>query len=262
MVSFSIIIPTFNAEKRLPDAINSILEQTFSDFEILIIDGKSTDGTIHIIKDYAEKDKRVRFVSEKDNGIYDAMNKGITLASGEWLFFLGSDDKLFDHDVLQQVKKALTRSECDVIYGNVFSEHFNGLYDGEFTCEKLYRRNICHQSIFLNKAVFAQVGQFNTSYKSHADWDHNIKWFFHPDIKKVFVDITIAYYSAGGYSSVNRDYLFEYDKDFTFLNLGQKIINRQFKAGLYLSIAIKKKEQRHYFSFLSYKFKFWLARYA
>src|SRR5689334_2172751 len=89
MVSFSIIIPTFNSEKHLPSVINGILEQSFRDFEIQVIDGGSKDGTVRIIKDYAEKDKRVQFISEKDKGIYDAMNKGVSRANGKYLLFLG-----------------------------------------------------------------------------------------------------------------------------------------------------------------------------
>src|ERR1700744_4382606 len=100
---FTIIIPTFNSEKTLQNALSSILSQNFTEFEILIVDGVSNDNTIKIVKENIEKDKRIRFISEKDNGIFDAMNKGIELSLGEWLYFLGSDDRLHNSSILRSV---------------------------------------------------------------------------------------------------------------------------------------------------------------
>ena len=97
----SIIIPSFNSISLLPHALESILTQSFNDFEVVIMDNCSTDGTIKLIENYSAVDKRIQFYSEKDYGIYDAMNKGIKNAKGEWLFFMGSDDSFYDQDVLK-----------------------------------------------------------------------------------------------------------------------------------------------------------------
>ena len=102
---FSIIIPTFNSEKTLDIALSSIVVQSYQNFEVLIIDGLSTDSTIDIAKKHQKVFPNIKIKSEKDNGIYDAMNKGIALAKGEWLYFMGSDDSLYNDDVLNQICK-------------------------------------------------------------------------------------------------------------------------------------------------------------
>ena len=96
----SIIIPTFNAESTILKALESILQQTFKDFEILIIDGLSKDKTIEIVENL--KDSRIKIHSDKDIGIYDAMNKGIHYAQGKWLYFIGSDDYLYNNEDCKQ----------------------------------------------------------------------------------------------------------------------------------------------------------------
>ena len=147
----SIIIPTYNASKTLSVALESILEQSFNDYEILIIDGLSTDHTVELAKGY--QDERIKIISEKDSGIYDAMNKGIRLAKGEWLYFLGSDDRLFDKDVLKKVSQWFGQ-DYDVLYGNVVFSISQRVYDGRFSAQKLIARNICHQAIFTKKKRF------------------------------------------------------------------------------------------------------------
>jgi glycosyltransferase involved in cell wall biosynthesis len=102
-IFFSIIIPTFNSEKVLRECLNSIVEQTFNNYEIILIDGLSTDSTVDIIKEYSLNNPNIHWVSEKDLGIYDAMNKGIKIANGEWVYFLGSDDKLSSNNALQEI---------------------------------------------------------------------------------------------------------------------------------------------------------------
>src|SRR5690606_10153742 len=99
----SIIIPTYNSAKTLRQALTSVVGQTYKKIEVLIIDGCSNDDTLVIVQSYAAEDSRLKWVTEPDNGIYDAMNKGIQLAKGEWLYFLGSDDKLHDEYVLEKI---------------------------------------------------------------------------------------------------------------------------------------------------------------
>jgi len=219
MVRISIIIPTFNSAKTLSIALESILKQSFSDYEILIIDGLSTDNTIAIAENY--QDTRIKLFSEKDKGIYDAMNKGIEYSKGEWLYFLGSDDKLYHSDILKDVFNEVEKNKCDVIYGDVYSTRFNGRHSGEYNYKKIFDQNICHQAIFFKKKIFKKTGLFNLRYRSHADWDHNMHWLLDPTISKSYYDCIIADYADGGFSSLNGDPLFDNEKTIKYLIYGK-----------------------------------------
>jgi glycosyltransferase involved in cell wall biosynthesis len=232
----SIVIPTYNSEKTLQRALDSVLEQTFPDFELLIIDGLSTDRTSSIIGDYAARDKRIRFVSEKDKGIYDAMNKGIDLAKGDWVYFLGSDDQLYKNDVLASVFTKEENLSSDVLYGDVYSSLFNGIYDGEFDEEKILNRNICHQAIFFRKEVFNKIGKYNLKYKGYADWDHNFRWFFSGRLSHRYVSTVIADFSAGGFSHASEDLAFKRDKVLNYLLSGKRQLLLKRKLGLIKSL--------------------------
>lgn len=218
MTEISIIIPTFNSAKTLAVCLDSILKQSFTDFEVLIMDGLSTDNTLEIVKSY--HDVRLIISSEKDNGIYDAMNIGITKAKGTWLYFMGSDDSLYESNTIEQFFNNALLKNNEIVYGNVYSTRFNGIYDGLFSYSKLMNQNICHQAIFFRKSVFATIGTFNTKYKAHADWEHNIRWFFSSKISKVYVNLIIANYADGGFSSTHNDDVFTRDKNFLLLLKG------------------------------------------
>ena len=223
---FSIIIPTFNAAKTLSASLESVLNQSYQQFELLIVDGVSTDDTLSVVKKYAALSANIKWVSEKDNGIYDAMNKSIKMAKGDWLFFLGSDDALYSTEVLKQLAAFIKEDNLvEVIYGNVHSKRFDGFYDGVFTTKKILDQNICHQAIFLRKTVFEKVGDFNLKYKAQADWDHNLKWFLSKKVEKKYFDIVIADYEDGGFSSVHGDYLFNRDKRLNYICYGHETLS-------------------------------------
>ena len=199
----SIIIPTCNSELSIFAALESVLNQTFKDFEVLIIDCLSTDETLKIVQSF--NDPRISLISENDNGIYDAMNKGGKLSVGKWLYFMGSDDTLYDENVLNNVCAFLLTTASEVIYGNVLINGDCGwakdkeIYDGEFDMNKLFRKNICHQAIFYHTEVFKHAGGFNTSYKICADYDFNLKTASKFSFK--YIDLTIAKFNAGGIST-------------------------------------------------------------
>jgi glycosyltransferase involved in cell wall biosynthesis len=204
MTFFSIIIPTYNSEKTLHKCLESVVNQSFKDFEILIIDGVSTDHTLEIAKSF--NDNRIKISLEKDEGIYDAMNKGVRLAQGKWLYFLGSDDVLYDSDVLSDIVIFIEKNiQVDFVYGDVIFKKNQNVYAGEFDRVKLCFQNICHQAIFYKKNLFKILGLYNLKYKIWADWDFNMRCFLHPDINIKYIDRIIAIFNdEDGISAIEK----------------------------------------------------------
>lgn len=203
-LTLSIIIPTFNSRGQLKDTLDSIINQTFTNYEVLIIDNCSTDGTLDIIKSYASLNNMIRWISEPDKGIYDAMNKGIKMSKGKWLYFMGSDDRFFQSHILEELSTILT-SDIDLIYGNVIWGNTGIVYDGIFDLEKLIKyKNICQQAVFYNRNLFEKMGLFKNEYKYCADHYFNIQCFI-SGIKINYVDKTIAVYNNEGKSSLFSD---------------------------------------------------------
>jgi glycosyltransferase involved in cell wall biosynthesis len=197
----TIIIPTLQAEKTLQRSVESVLEQQFGDFEILIMDSLSRDRTLAIAGAYAEKDDRLRVISEPDKGIYDAMNKGIEKARGQWILFLGSDDRLNDKDVLAFFAAQPDLDSVDMVYGNVVSPSYKGVYDGPFSYPKLLGRNMPHQAIFYKKSLFELIGGYTIHYRGHADWEFNIRCFSDDRVRIQYMNRIVAYFGADGISS-------------------------------------------------------------
>jgi glycosyltransferase involved in cell wall biosynthesis len=216
-VKFSVVTPSFNTGKYIEGNIRSIVDQDYYDLEHIVIDGGSSDGTINVLKKYPH----LKWISEPDKGIYDAMNKGVKMASGEWLYFMGADDVLMP-GTLKKISKEVEMTDLHVVYGDVVSSRFNGKYGGEFSELKLFQNNFCHQSIFFRRDVFSIVGNFNLKYASHSDWDHNFRWFMNHRIKHKYIDHVIAEYADGGFSSVNFDDVFAKDKRYKFIKYGWK----------------------------------------
>ena len=204
-ITFSIIIPTYNASKTLENCINSIAGQTYKSWEIIIVDGVSTDGTIELLNRIASKFSQIKFLSEKDNGIYDAMNKGIDIARGSWIIFLGADDQLDNNNILMEVNELLNDTHARLLYGNAklmgdLAWGKDGtIYDGPFTVRKLFKKNICHQAIFYHRTVFKQIGNYNTRYFVCADWDFNLRCFAKMDVE--YIDLIVSKFHGGGFST-------------------------------------------------------------
>lgn len=216
----SIIIPTFNSEITIFKALTSVLEQTFQNYEVIIVDGVSIDRTLEIVKSF--NDSRIRILCEKDNGIYDAMNKGLQLAKGEWIYFLGSDDELYGNDILEKVQRVISNTTSSFLYGNVEVSGFvewsanDKIYDGVFDIRKLVNKNICHQSIFYKrKKIKAQELYFNTEYSICADWDFNLKCWSIEAFQ--YMPIIVAKFCGGGISSQKKHDSFIDEREFKFL---------------------------------------------
>lgn len=201
----SIITPVFNNEKDIVNCIRSVANQTYKNIEHVIIDGGSKDRTVELLKSYSEKYTHIIWISEKDNGIYDAMNKGIKLASGDFLYFLGSDDILYNDTILLDI--VLEFERYDLIYGNVLFKSNNKIYDGRFDKKRIIDQSICHQAAFFSRRVFTLEGYYNPKLKFAGDWDLFLRCFYNNNVKIKYLDkIFCVYneYGISGYKSENR----------------------------------------------------------
>ena len=217
----SIIIPTYNSSELIENCLYNIYNslENSNEYEILVIDGASQDNTIAIVDKIAKQQKNITYVSEKDNGIYDAMNKGINLAKGEFLYFLGADDKILFKIV--DIENTLVDNNT-IYYGNVLFKESNKKYDGIFNTRKLIEKNICHQAIFYLKKILVN-NLYNIQYKLLADYELNIRLWKKYIFK--YIDISFAIYSNDGVSTRIKDIKFK--KDFLkiiYIHLGTKYV--------------------------------------
>lgn len=201
MIRFSVITVCYNASATIRETIASVLGQTYRDVEYIVVDGKSSDGTVDILQGIT--DERMKFVSEKDTGIFNAMNKGLKMASGDYLIFLGADDVFYDKDVLTRVAAKVTNGN-DVLYGDVMLKKRQRLYNGAFSRWTWGHRNISHQCIFYPKSVYARY-QYDEKYRSVADWDYNLR-LLTIGIPFTYIGETICIFNdADGMSSSVKD---------------------------------------------------------
>jgi glycosyltransferase involved in cell wall biosynthesis len=210
---FTIVVPTYNAASHISICLDSIVNQSLSDFEVLVQDGLSTDETVNIVKDYSDRFSFISLQSDNDQGVYDAMNRAIVKASGKYLLFLGSDDRLFDNNVLSNIHKEIANFDFpDFVYGNVLWGNDNYVYSGEFDLCKLYDRNICHQSVFYHRKIFTLIGTFDLSYPVFADWILNFQCFSNKAVRILYANIIVSVFALGGLSTKQSDLLSENKK--------------------------------------------------
>lgn len=206
-MKISIITITYNSLKTLPRALESVQSQTYPDIEHIIVDGASTDGTREMIEAYAAKHKNVHWVSEKDNGIYDALNKGLRMATGDVIGFLHSDDVLYSSDSIGQIVDALESSQADVAYGDL--QYCNG--------DKVVRRwksNAFdpralkfgwmppHPTLYVRREVYEQVGKYDEWFRISADYDMILR-IFTAGYKTCYIPEVLVKMNTGGASNKN-----------------------------------------------------------
>ena len=189
-----------------PNVLTGFLPRITGDKEVILVDGASTDGTMEIIKRYSGEHAFIRWVAEKDKGVYDAMNKGVGMATGEWVYFLGADDGFYDTRVLSAIFSTGRAGDPDILYGNVEFKYSRRIYDGPYNLRKLlFENNICHQAIFYRRSVFQKVGLYDTRCKIYADRDFNIRCFRQKGLRIEFLDRIIAVYNEqDGLSALDR----------------------------------------------------------
>lgn len=191
----SIVIATFNAENTLSTALDSVLKQSFNDWECVIVDGVSTDETIKIIESYINQDGRFRYISEPDKGIYDAFNKGWKLAKGEWIYYLGSDDELLPNGLKDLLCESDISPNVAIISGGIIRITKDGLK--RIKISKGFKGS--HQSMITRRRVIEQLNGFDERFKIIADFDL-ISRIKNNGYKVQNKPVLVARFKAGGAS--------------------------------------------------------------
>ena len=207
----SVVIPTLNAAPTIGRALESLATQTYRNFDVHVVDGGSSDGTLDVAHGFADT-LRLYISCQKDEGIYDAMNRGIRLSRGGWLYFLGGDDSLMGPLVLESVFASLSQHDADIMYGSVQFRHSGRVYDGKFGKLKLLEHNVCHQAMFYRRSVFARNGLFDTKYPYLADYAFNLRCFGDRRVRIRHIEQIIAVYNEAGTAFTLLDRPFARDR--------------------------------------------------
>ncbi|HPF83209.1 MAG TPA: glycosyltransferase [Bacilli bacterium] len=201
----SIITVCYNSSKTIEDTIKSVYNQTYKDIEYILVDGKSKDNTVSIIKKYEKKFNNLKYVSEKDNGLYDAMNKGISMATGDIIGILNSDDILANDYVIEKIVDCFKYKNCDGVYGNlVFMEPtkmetpVRNFISHKYS--KILGWHPAHPTLYLKKEVYDKVGKFSLDYRIAADYDFMLR-LINNNIKLNYFNNYIVKMRAGGVST-------------------------------------------------------------
>lgn len=201
-IKFSIGIATYNSSAVIEELLNSIYHQTYKNYEVVIADGLSTDGTLEIAKKWLRPSDKM--ISEKDNGVYDAMNKVLDLATGDFLIFMGSDDHFMSNRVLADVAEAIDKAENDIdalYYGGCYMDGYHSVSNKTWTKWSWVRGTMCHQGIFYPKTVYKKY-KYNLMYKINADYAYNINLWNKAKFKHI--EVIVSFFNDGGLSGSNR----------------------------------------------------------
>ena len=213
-MKLSIITINYNNAEGLRKTLASIAAQTFRDFEHIIVDGGSTDGSVEVIREYEQSlasrlsplASNLKWLSEPDSGIYNAMNKGIKMANGEYLLFLNSGDYLVDADTLKNV--FADADDVDIIYGDRINVWKDGLernrdsFPDHITGYFLYRGMISHQASFIKSDLFVKYGLYREDLKYGADWEFFLRTFLLYNCTYQHIYQNVVYFDCLGISSV------------------------------------------------------------
>lgn len=203
---FSIITVTYNCESSIGHTIESLLAQEFDDYEYIVIDGLSTDRTLQIIEKYRNRIKNFTLISEKDTGIYDAMNKGIRISKGDYIYFLNSGDLFYSEEVLSCVNK-ITETNKDIYYGSMYRD--NAIQKFPEALSDLFliyeERMICHQAIFAKRDLLSKQ-LFDKQLRICADREWLIRALKSGASYYYMKNIIVGYYDVSGVSSVYTNF--------------------------------------------------------
>lgn len=206
-MKLSIITVVWNNKETIKDAIDSVLAQTYENIEYIIIDGASSDGTVEVVQSYG--DKIYKFISEPDNGLYDAMNKGILLATGDVIGILNSDDFYIDEFVIEKVVEKFESTNIDSLFADLVFVKPDSLsnvvryYDSSacFPEKFQYALYPAHPTFFVKRCVYEKYGLFKTDYKIAADFDIMARFLYTNKISFSYIKEPIIKMRVGGVST-------------------------------------------------------------
>ncbi|MCX7944064.1 MAG: glycosyltransferase [Deltaproteobacteria bacterium] len=206
-MKISIITASLNSEKTIANAIESINSQTYSDIEHIIIDGKSSDRTLNIVENMKVVDTKI--ISDKDDGLYFAINKGIKLSSGNIIFLLHSDDILFDKNVVNDAVNKFIETDVDIVYGNILfvdKDDINKIkrvwIAGNFSRKKLiFGWHPPHTSLFVRREIFNQFGLYRTDLHIAADYDFMVRVMLNKKVRVYYLNRFVVKMREGGKST-------------------------------------------------------------
>ena len=218
-IKVSIITVVYNNKETIKDAIESVLSQTYENIEYIVIDGASTDGTVEVIEKYA--DKIDTFVSEPDKGIYDGLNKGISLATGDVIGFLHSDDLFENEYVVEKIANAFLEHNVDSIYGDLtyvkkddVSKVIRFWKSGEFTPKKLkFGWMPPHPTFYVKRTIYEKFGAFDTSFKIAGDYDTILRFLGRERISTYYIPEVLVKMRVGGESNKSIRNLLQKSKE-------------------------------------------------
>lgn len=232
----SIIITTYNSAKTVRDTLESVLRQTCRDYEVIVIDGASKDGTVDVINEFsAIMDGRLKWVSEPDGGVYYAMNKGLAMSEGEVVGILNSDDFYSSDDVLERIATAFDEDEAvDAVYGDVHYVSPDNLMkpiryysSAKFTREKMKMGYMpAHPSFYARKSCYDRFGLFDTDYRTAADFELLLRMIFVNNISIKYIPMDFVTMRTGGitssgvgsYKNIIHDHFAAFKKDGVRIN--------------------------------------------
>lgn len=244
----SIITATFNSGATLRNTIDSVLNQSWTHIEYIVVDGGSNDDTLKIIKEFEPRfNGRMKWISEPDKGIYDAMNKGIRMATGDVVGMLNSDDFYTSDDVLQRVAEAFGCDNPDAVYGDI---HY--VDDSDLTkCIRYYSSRIfrrwlmrfgfmpAHPSFYCRRTVYERHGAFDTSFRIAADFENLLRLIFVNRIKTKYIPTDFVTMRTGGASSsgfnshkqIFKEHLQAYKQNQVYSNIVLESLRYVYKIG-------------------------------
>jgi glycosyltransferase involved in cell wall biosynthesis len=203
----SVITVSYNSITTIKDTINSVLAQTYPDIEFIIVDGSSTDGTVELIRSFGNR--ITKFVSEPDKGVYDAINKGIRLATGDIVGILNSDDFFYDNTVIEKVSECLNHENTDAVFGDV--QFFNPskpgnivryYSSGNFKTSKFkFGFMPAHPSFYVKRELFEKFGYYKIDYKIAADYELILRFLLINNIKYKYLEMPFVSMRTGGLSN-------------------------------------------------------------
>lgn len=212
-MKISIITVTYNSSKTIKDTLESVLNQTYKNIEYIVVDGQSKDDTVEIIKSYEikfkEKGIEFKWISEKDDGLYDAMNKGIKIATGEYFGILNSDDFYCDNFIIEKVVKTLEKNKTDSLYANLYyvdAKDTNKIirnWKSQRFKDNLFKNgwHPAHPTFFVKKEIYEKYGIFNLNYKIAADYEIMLRFLEKYKISTQFLDEYLVKMRLGGESN-------------------------------------------------------------